>query len=120
VFRASIAAADPYNDAAQAWLSWVDHGQYAESWAAAGAYFRAAITKPAWEQAVKAARDPLGALKIRSLESETATNTLPGAPDGQYEVLRFQSAFANKAAAVEILTLKREGDAWKVAGYFIK
>jgi hypothetical protein len=58
--------------------------------------------------------------KIRSLESETATNTLPGAPDGQYEVLRFQSAFANKAAAVEILTLKREGDAWKVAGYFIK
>ena len=63
VFRASIAAADPYNDAAQAWLSWVDHGQYAESWAAAGAYFRAAITKPAWEQAVKAARDPLGALK---------------------------------------------------------
>jgi|HubBroStandDraft_6_1064221.scaffolds.fasta_scaffold478302_2 hypothetical protein len=116
----AVAADGAYRAAAENWLSLVDHGHYADSCAQASAYFRSAITEAAWVQAVKAAREPLGTLTVRDPHAATAATTLPGAPDGEYEVLQFRSSFANKAAAVETVTLKREGDAWKVAGYFIK
>jgi hypothetical protein len=115
-----MAAVDPYAAAVQTWLALVDKGQYAESWTGASAYFRQAIAEPTWIAAVKAARDPLGALTARSLKSATTTTSLPGAPDGEYEVLQFQSSFADKTGVLETVTLKREGDAWKVAGSFIK
>jgi hypothetical protein len=47
--------------------------------------------------------------------------SLPGAPDGQYVVIKYDTTFANKAAAVETVTPMREADgSWKVSGYFVK
>jgi hypothetical protein len=107
--------------AATAWLALTDGGKYSESWDAAAAPFKAAITKPDWEKAVKSARSPLGALKSRSLKSATFARSLPGAPDGEYVVIQFDTQFANKAAAVETVTPMREKDgSWRVSGYYIK
>jgi hypothetical protein len=39
--------------------------------------------------------------------------------DGQYAVVKFDSAFAHKVAAVETVTLVSEKGAWSVIGYFI-
>jgi hypothetical protein len=41
-------------------------------------------------------------------------------PDGEYEVVQFETSFANKAAAVETVVLSREKSGWKVDGYFIR
>jgi hypothetical protein len=50
----------------------------------------------------------------------TKAKSLPGAPDGDYEVVQFQTRFANKAAATETVVLSREATGWKVDGYFIR
>ena len=70
--------------AATAWLALTDGGKYAESWDSSAALFKAAITKPDWEKALKSARSPLGALKSRKLKSATFARSLPGAPAGEY------------------------------------
>lgn len=107
--------------AAERWLMLVDEGKHAESWKESAELFRNAITTEQWEQALKGARGPLGKLTSRKLKSATYATSLPGAPDGQYVVIQFDSSFENKKAAVETVTpmLDKEGQ-WRVSGYFIK
>jgi Protein of unknown function (DUF4019) len=107
--------------AASAWLALVDAGNYSGSWEQAAELFRSAVTEPSWESAVRAARTPLGALKSRELVSSTFTHQLPGAPDGEYVVLKYASKFAGNAAAVETITpLKEKNGSWHVSGYFVR
>lgn len=107
--------------AATQWLALADAGQFGATWDQAAAPLQAAIAKPKWENALQAVRTPLGSVKSRQLKSADFTKTLPGAPDGEYVVVRFETQFANKASAVETLTpMKGEDGAWRVSGYFIK
>jgi hypothetical protein len=107
--------------AATAWLALTDGGKYPESWDSSAALFKAAITKPDWEKALKSARSPLGALKSRKLKSATFARSLPGAPDGEYVVIQFDAQFEKNAAAIETITPMREKDgSWRVSGYYIK
>lgn len=107
--------------AAQSWLRFVDSGDYSQSWVQASSLFKAAVTEQDWIRKVKAVRQPLGALISRKLKSATPTTQLPGAPDGQYVVLQYETSFANKKSAVETVTpmLDKDGQ-WRVSGYFIK
>jgi hypothetical protein len=106
---------------AEAWLALVDSGKYAESWQEASQLFKSAVTQEQWQAAVSAARNPLGKLLSRNLKSATYTKTLPGAPDGDYVVIQYDSTFEHKRAAIETITpvLDKDGK-WRVSGYFIK
>jgi hypothetical protein len=107
--------------AAKSWLVLVDGAKYGQSWDDAASLFRAAVTKGDWEKAVKSVRSPLGALKVRKLKSATFARTLPGAPDGEYVVIQFDSQFENKAAAIETITPMKDKDgAFRVSGYYVK
>ena len=107
--------------AAEQWLSLVDAAKFAESWQSAAAYFQAALAQDQWERTLGAVRKPLGDLVSRKLKSATYATTLPGAPDGEYVVLQFDTSFTNKKVAIETVTPMREKDGqWKVSGYFIK
>ena len=115
---ASAAAAEA---AARTWLGRVDAGQYADSWSSASTLFRQKISSAQWQAAAAAAREPLGALKSRSLQSATPKSALPGVPDGEYMVIQFASSFEHKASAIETVTPMKDADGkWRVAGYFIK
>jgi Protein of unknown function (DUF4019) len=107
--------------ASEAWLKFVDSGDYSQSWIQASSSFKAAVTEKEWEQKVTAARQPLGALISRKLRSAQYTTTLPGAPDGEYVVIRYDTSFANKKSAIETVTpiLDKDGQ-WRVSGYYIK
>jgi hypothetical protein len=125
VSAAASYAQDSGDKAARAsvekWLSLVDNQDYPASWTAAAGLFRNAITTEKWEEAVRTARGPFGPLKTRVLKSATTTTSLPGAPDGQYIVFQFNTAFEKKAAALETVTAIREQDgSWRVGGYFVK
>jgi hypothetical protein len=106
---------------AEKWLGLVDAGHYAESWKEAAEYFRNAVKQEQWEQAMQAARKPLGKLVSRKVKSTSYKTALPGAPDGQYVVIEFETSFENKKAAIETVTplLDKDGK-WRVSGYFIK
>jgi hypothetical protein len=117
--RAGDAATDATADG-QAFLELIDHGQYAESWTKTGAMFKAKLTAESWSQMAQSARTPFGALVQRKPGPVNLTKTLPGAPDGDYAVIRYQTVFEKKAEAVETVTLAHEADHWAVIGYFIR
>ncbi len=121
---AAVLFAEPVSDQAassgEAWLRLIDSGKYADSWKEASTYFRARITEKTWVSMVQGVRAPLGARTSRKLQNITFTKTLPGAPDGSYAVMVFQTSFQNKANAAEQLTVMADGDHWRAAGYFIR
>jgi hypothetical protein len=105
----------------EAWLALTDSGKYAESWDEASQLFKNAVTKEQWSEKVKGARGPLGKLLSRKLRSATYAKTLPGAPDGEYVVIHYDTSFENKSSAVETIVpmLDKDGK-WRVSGYYIK
>ncbi|MCC5867854.1 MAG: DUF4019 domain-containing protein [Gammaproteobacteria bacterium] len=106
--------------AALDWLTYLDAGEYLTSWTNAGVQFKAQLTPQAWEDAASGARVPLGALRSRTLRTAQYANSLPGAPDGEYVVLGFDSSFDNKVVSVETVTTVLENGEWRVIGYFIR
>jgi hypothetical protein len=107
--------------AADAWLALVDRGDYRESWDDAAQLFKNAITKEQWETQLQAARQPLGKLVSRKVKSTQYAESLPGAPDGEYVGIQYETSFEKKKSAIETVTpmLDPDGD-WRVSGYFIK
>ncbi len=66
-------------------------------------------------------RAPLGKLISRKMKTKAYKTSLPGAPDGEYVVIRFETSFENKEIAVETVTPMMSKDGiWRVAGYYIK
>jgi hypothetical protein len=107
--------------AAQSWLAEIDSGAYAKSWKQASGYFQGAVTEKNWTDALNGARRPLGKLLSRKVGKTQSATSLPGAPDGNYLVMQFDTSFANKKSAVETVTFVREKDGnWRAAGYYIK
>jgi hypothetical protein len=107
--------------AAEKWLRMVDEGKYSDSWQEAAEYFRNAINQEQWNRSLQAVRKPLGEVVSRQMKSATYTTSLPGAPDGEYVVIQFDTAFENKKAAIETVTPMMDQDGtWRVSGYYIK
>jgi len=104
-----------------AWLALVDSGKYDQSWDEAADYFKHAVSKAQWQGMLQSTRTPLGKLISRKLKAATYTKSLPGAPDGEYVVIQYDSGFEHKDAAVETVVpmLDKDGT-WRVSGYFIK
>jgi hypothetical protein len=106
---------------ADAWLALVDSGKYADSWQEASQLFKAAVTKEQWQSKLRASRGPFGKMVSRELKSATYAKTLPGAPDGEYVVIQYESSFEHKQSAVETVTPMLDNDGkWRVSGYYIK
>lgn len=100
---------------AQTWLALVDQGRWDDSWNASGQQFRQANTSKTWAAISTAVRPPLGAVISRAALSH---ERIPAPPHG-YLIVKFRTSFANKPQAVETVSLEREGQDWKVVGYWI-
>jgi hypothetical protein len=121
IAHAGAAAEKAATAAAQVWLAQIDSGNYAASWKDASAYFRGALTEQTWIDRLNSVRKPLGKLVLRKLGKTQHAQSLPGAPDGNYVVMQFDTSFANKKNAVETVTFVQEKNGqWKAAGYYIK
>jgi hypothetical protein len=125
VAAGSVWAADAREDAAQAaaevWLKLVDAGDYKASWEQAAMVFKGAVTQADWEQKAGAVRNPLGKVVSRKLKSRQYAEQLPGAPDGKYVVIQYDTVFEHKQSAVETVTPMMDPDGtWRVSGYFIR
>jgi len=107
--------------AAKTWLSLVDGEKYAESWEESAQYFKGAVKKEQWIQAMQSGRKPFGKNISRSLKSKSYRTALPGAPDGEYVIIQFNASFENKKVALETITplLDKDGQ-WRVSGYYMK
>ena len=107
--------------ASDVWLSMVDKGRYSESWQNTSSYFKNAVDENQWEKSLTSVRKPLGKVLSRKAISQNYTKTLPGAPDGEYVVIQYETSFENKASAIETVTSSLGKDGiWRVSGYYIK
>lgn len=106
--------------AAREWVALVDRERWEDSWRSAGTLFKSQLTAQQWTLTVQPVRKPLGAVSSRVLGSVTTSNSLSGAPAGEYEIVQFQTRFAQKSGATETVVLAREISGWKVIGYFIR
>jgi hypothetical protein len=120
---ARIAPAVPADEepapSGEKWLSLVDGGEYEESWNQASSMFRGQVKQELWVAALKRSREPLGALVARGASRVEFATSLRGAPDGDYAIIHFSTAFANKSMATERLTLVKEDGRWKMAAFAI-
>ncbi len=108
-------------EAAEVWLELVDLEKYGESWEGAANYFQGAVSTEQWLLSMEAVRKPLGQKLSRSLKSKQYYTSIPGAPDGEYVVIQFNTSFEHKLSAVETVTPMKDKDGkWRVSGYYIK
>lgn len=119
-----LAESKPENDAlkaAEQWLSIIDASSYGESWKNTAALFQKEVSQEMFVNQLGTVRKPLGEFLSLKLGGAKYTPPLPGAPDGEYVVLQFETSFANKKTAIETVTpmLEKDGQ-WKVSGYYVK
>jgi hypothetical protein len=107
--------------AARSWLRLVDRARYGESWDSAAGVFRKAVSKPAWEAAVRQARTPFAALGARKLLGASFQTRLPNAPPGEYVVLQYRAEAKGGRTVVETVTPAKDADGtWRVSGYYVR
>lgn len=103
--------------AALRWLGLVDTGNYAQSWVTAADHFQDSIEQWQWVSRLSQVRKPLRKMQSRTLSSVTFTQSLPGAPDGEYFVFQFATSFRNKPAAIDTVAVVKNPDGrWYVSG----
>ena len=107
--------------AAGQWLALLDAADYTGSWTNAATFFRHAVPCDQWIASMNAFRAPMGKSLSRKVKTARLASTLPGAPDGHYVLIQYDSSFEHKKDAVETATMMLETNGqWFVSGYFIR
>ncbi len=100
------------DDRAREWLVLVDDKNYPQSWNQAAKAFQGRQKADVWAKDADALRTPLGAVASRGLKSIDLTRN-------NVAVIRYDTSFARKAAAIETVTLAFENGSWAVSDYSV-
>ncbi len=107
--------------AAEKWLALIDNDDSSESWNQAASFFKSVVSSEQWKTSFDAAQVPLGKVVSRKLKSQKYAEELPGAPDGEYVIIEYDTSFERKKNGTETITLMKDTDGeWRAAGYFVK
>ncbi|GAB3455032.1 hypothetical protein GCM10027321_07050 [Massilia terrae] len=114
----------PAAAAAERFLAAVDKGDVTGSYNEMAGASRLMVTLQQWDGAMKTVRAPLGRLESRRMVTAVPTRNLPGAPEGDYVVIQYNTRFSklpDDQMAIETVTpmLDRDGN-WHVSGYYVK
>jgi hypothetical protein len=108
-------------ETAEPWLAQVDRGEYSAAWTDMASRLKAAKDRRDSIKLIGAARKPLGKFESRRLESKRFALNPPNMPNGRYVVLEYATAFANRKASAETVTLMLDKDKkWRVVEYYIR
>ncbi len=103
------------------WLGLIDKGDYAASWNQAAGLFKSAVSMEQWQHSLAAVQAPLGKSISRALKSKKYAEELPGAPDGKYVVIEYDTSFEKKKHGTEtVVPMMDEDGEWRVSGYFVR
>ena len=103
------------------WLKLVDSSNYEQSWDEAASELKNHVAKKQWQQLLERNREPLGRLLSRRLRSAEYMTKLPGAPDGEYVVIEYESSFEHRSSAIEtVIPMMDKDGQYRVSSFFIK
>jgi hypothetical protein len=107
--------------AAYKWLTLLDGGKAGAAWDVASAHLKSVVTRKKWVEGIVEMRGPFGKPDARKAEKFARSHQLPGAPEGDYSIIEFQTEFANgKKATEQVIWMLEKDDVWRVSGYFIR
>ena len=99
----------------------LEFDKFTESWNETAKVFQSAISAEVWKATLESLREEMGKVLTRTILSKEYATELPGAADGEYVVIQYQTVFENKQNSVETITPKKEADGvWRVSGYYIR
>lgn len=108
-------------NAAESWLALIDEGDSAGSWETAASMFKDAVSTEQWQTSLDAAQSAISKPVSRTLKSKQYAQDLPGTTDGEYVLIKDETAFEHKQKGTETITPVKEKDGvWRVAGYFVR
>jgi hypothetical protein len=107
-------------DASRKWLQLIDGAHYGAAWDLGARPLKTAVSRKGFVDGIGQARKGYGKVAERQPAQFARTHTLPGAPDGDYALVSFQTLFANGKKADEQIVWLLESDTWRVSGYFIR
>ncbi len=102
------------------WLALIDADKAGQAWDGAGAQLKASVSRAKWIEGMRGIRKPYGRLVSREVDSVARTHTIAGAPEGDYAIVQFDSVFANRKHATEMVTWTLNDTSWRVSGYQIR
>jgi hypothetical protein len=114
------AATDAAAKAAQAWLALDDADNWDACWDALAPGVKGQIARDAFADSLRTVRNELGKVKTRRPHAVTFTHKMPGAPDGDYVVLQYDTDFANGSALETVIPMRTPDGSWRVSGYFVQ
>ena len=112
---AATAAEAAHVTAAKRFLALIDADNWDASWNATGQSFKALNTVKIWTDVSTDVRKRLGVCQGRE---QTSAEFVPAPPYG-YWIVKFRARYANRANAIETVSLMRENDEWRVVGVII-
>lgn len=110
-------------DVGLAWLALVDAGEFEECWASGSAALQTSASPEELKARINAGREKFRPMGARSLVRIQELRNPPGAPPGDYVMLQYRteaSGGRTVMTVIETVVPRREGDAWRVAAYFIQ
>ena len=79
------------------------------------------IGKKEWKGLMEITRTPLGEIRTREFKSTKFVKSLKAAPEHEGMIIEYNSSFAKKESAIELITLiLQENGQWQVTAYFIQ
>ena len=79
--------------AAEYFLILIDTSQYAQSWETSSSFFRKQVPRETWVKQISSLRPAFGKVTNRQILNAQFVTELPGAPDGQYVVIQYNTSF---------------------------
>jgi hypothetical protein len=108
-------------EAAKKWLALLDDGKTGAAWDASSPHLKSVVTRKKWIDGITDARKPFGKFVKRTPTKFARSHSMPGAPDGDYSIIEFDTEFANgKRASEQVIWMLGEREVWSVSGYFIR
>ncbi len=106
-------------EAAAEWIELLDANDYQATWEQAASLLKSQVSADQWASQIQQVHSQLGAMQERSLIAARYTTSLPNVPEGEYVVAQYRAQYGNQTV-IETATLTKDGDAWRVAGYFVR
>ena len=108
-------------EASTKWLALLDSGKTGAAWGVSSPHLKSVVTRKNWIDGITSARKPFCDFVKRTPIKFARSHSMPGAPDGDYSILEFDTEFANgKRASEHIIWMLGEREVWSVSGYYIR
>lgn len=106
--QVSATSLQPANYGAQAiaYLELLDQSNFQDAWSEMSPLYCAMNVQTQWQQRISAIRQAYGPIKSRELRRTSYRTSFRNAPDGEYIIMQFDSAFEYKFKGIETVVLQ--------------